>query len=80
MVKLAVFGCLEIYLSTLFCFELRKSQKSHCDIATITKYRKDSYRIDLSGTPCTKFYVNEDTYLLGLRYMSLWLFLVTSGL
>ena len=30
MAKLAVFGCLEKYLFTLFCFELRKAQKSHC--------------------------------------------------
>ena len=29
MAKLAVFGCLEKYLFTLFCFELRKAQKSH---------------------------------------------------
>ena len=29
MAKLAVFGCLENYLFTLFCFELRKAQKSH---------------------------------------------------
>jgi len=32
MAKLAVFGCLEKYLFTLFCFELRKAQKSHCVI------------------------------------------------
>ena len=32
MAKLAVFGCLEKYLFTLFCFELRPAQKSHCAI------------------------------------------------
>ena len=29
--RLAVLGCLEKYLFTLFCFELRKSQKSNCE-------------------------------------------------
>ena len=32
MAKLAVFGCLEKYLFTLFCFEQRKAQKSHCEM------------------------------------------------
>ena len=32
MAKLAVFGCLEKYLFTLFCFQLRKTQKSHCEM------------------------------------------------
>ena len=27
-----MFGCLEKYLFTLFCFELRKAQKSHCGL------------------------------------------------
>ena len=31
MAELAVFGCLEKYLFTLFCFEIRKAQKSHCE-------------------------------------------------
>ena len=31
MAKMAVFGCLEKYLFTLFCFEIRKAQKSHCE-------------------------------------------------
>ena len=37
MAKLAVFGCLEKYLFTLFCFELRKAQKSHCAIKKVPK-------------------------------------------
>ena len=32
MAKLALFGYLEKYLFTLFCFELRKAQKPHCAI------------------------------------------------
>ena len=35
MAKLAVFGCLEKYMFTLFCFDLRKAQKSHCDIGNL---------------------------------------------
>ena len=31
MAKLAVFGCLEKYLFTLFCFEQRRAQKFHCE-------------------------------------------------
>ena len=35
MAKLAVFACLEKYLFTLFCFELRKAQKSHYALSEI---------------------------------------------
>ena len=35
MAKLAVFGCLENYLFTLFCFELRGAQKSHCETVNL---------------------------------------------
>ena len=38
--KLAVFGCLEKYLFTLFCFELRKSRKLHCAIVYFSWYTK----------------------------------------
>ena len=36
--RLAVLGCLEKYLFTLFYFELRKAQKSHCDTVKITQF------------------------------------------
>ena len=34
MAKLAVFGGLEKNVFTLFCFEVRKAQKSHCAVQT----------------------------------------------
>ena len=48
MAKLAVFGCLEKYLFTLFCFELRKAQKSHCD----EKFQRDRENAKICARIC----------------------------
>ena len=64
MGKLTVFGCLDKYLFTLFCFELRKAQKSHC-VAGTSWCSLDDFcsRIFI----CLKFQIFQ--LILGLRFM-----------
>ena len=55
MAKLAVFSCLEKYLFTLFCFELRKAQKSLCEMQCTQMHLKIKAKIvDLLETLSVK--------------------------